>query len=90
LFRSCKLQHFIPTMRAAFVLCIFVTAAASSSQQQALEPLTKYRRMSLDFAGGSVVIAFLYGGQTHRKTTDGQWDEAFFGVAQLIHCSVCF
>jgi len=36
-------------MRAAFVLCIFVTAAASSSQQQALEPLTKYRKMFLAF-----------------------------------------
>jgi len=36
-------------MRAAFVLCIFVTAAASSSQQQALEPLTKFRKMFLAF-----------------------------------------
>ncbi len=47
MFGSHRLQHFISTMRAAFVLCTFVVASASSSQQQALEPLTKYRRMSL-------------------------------------------
>jgi hypothetical protein len=58
LFGSYRLQHIIPTMRAAFVLCTFVVAAASSSQQQALEPLTKYRRMSFAWIMQPALLRF--------------------------------
>lgn len=70
MFGSCKLKHFIPTMRAAFVLCIFVTAAASSSQQQALEPLTKYRQTHRKTTDGRLcAAAYVHNSQAFTDCT---------------------